>query len=381
MKKDKIARTIAYIVMGILSAGIIFCLICWRVEVKKNSLQTITMDKITDKDESGKIETATTQTDMAIDENVSEKVELDQNDENTLGGLCLLSRDGDEAYFSPITEDYLYIVSVQDTGIDYGDGNLVDMERSELYSFDENGNVVQHVQREIDPYFLSSNFTPESYWDGGKPNYATIDGDTIYSDYYAEYGYVGGGRSFITQKGDVLLIVMAYENEYVGYYLSKPGVNLSVAPDETMEMSMDDFEILKVYSPLTDDFKLKKLNVTDYVMNMLGINDAEMESLICYDDNGDCVYYRYVYVMNSVDTAQRYYEAQIENFGEYSKRVSVSDNIIVFDYKVDESGNRIEWEHEVMQKYNEYLDYDCSYWSSPVLTENQFKSYAKYIGY
>ena len=129
---------------------------------------------------------------------------------------------GDSQYFTPLTDDYVYVIrsSSPDTGY----------YTEELYSFDSNGKLVQDVERERNPYFEQEGFEYKTYMpDLIEEEWAHVifdDTDKVfYRDKLALYGgenLLYGGLSENDTQKDILLQNLVNHGEHEGYYISKP---------------------------------------------------------------------------------------------------------------------------------------------------------------
>lgn len=125
---------------------------------------------------------------------------------------------GDSAYFSPITDDYAYVLTY-----DYpnqGDGYF--NQEVYLYSFDSTGKIVQCIYRRQYSEFLNDSFEGEEFSENFKSwTYDKASG-AYYIDYLAEYEggelYSGEGS---TAKANLLFELMK-QGQHEGFYFSKP---------------------------------------------------------------------------------------------------------------------------------------------------------------
>lgn len=119
-------------------------------------------------------------------------------------GIGLLSFPLDEEYFTPKSDDYMYVITynyVENRPDTYNYGKLVSQDAS-LISFDADGNCIQYVMREYD---LGFDMTPDSYKD--EFNWIYDDGALPYCRRYSTFNYK---LQAILDAGDD------------PYYLSKP---------------------------------------------------------------------------------------------------------------------------------------------------------------
>lgn len=127
---------------------------------------------------------------------------------------------GDNQYFTPLTDDYAYIIKedIRDSDA-YEEGFFEQI--VELYSFDESGNVVQWIYRKQHADYLNDNFEgeedSESYvnWTFDKASGA------YYIDLLAEYGGDYSGDEMQTDKQYLENDLLRYA-QHEGYYFSKP---------------------------------------------------------------------------------------------------------------------------------------------------------------
>ncbi len=129
---------------------------------------------------------------------------------------------GDGQYFTPLTDDYVYVIrnNLSDTGYYI----------EELYSFDNYGKLVQDIMRERNPYFEQEGFDYKSYKsDLTEEQLAHVIFDDTDKVFYIDELALWGGENLLyegmnandTQK-DILLQELINKGEHGGYYFSKP---------------------------------------------------------------------------------------------------------------------------------------------------------------
>lgn len=131
---------------------------------------------------------------------------------------------GDKDYFSPITDDYAFVIESNST-YDYGNGISDYMQETFLYSFDTDGNLVQCIKRVYNSYFKQEGFDYKSYF----PDYSEEDwSHTVYDEadkvFYIDYLTLYGmdcidSRDGLTAKQS-LERELTEEGQHEGYYLS-----------------------------------------------------------------------------------------------------------------------------------------------------------------
>ena len=120
---------------------------------------------------------------------------------------------GDSQYFTPITDDYAYVLTSNYP--DQGDGYF--NQEVYLYSFDSNGNIIQYVYRRQYSEYLSNTFEGEEFAENFKSWTFDKESDAYYIDNLAEYGT---GEFDMTKEE--LLYDLARYGQHEGYYFSKP---------------------------------------------------------------------------------------------------------------------------------------------------------------
>ncbi len=127
---------------------------------------------------------------------------------------------GDNQYFTPITDDYAYVL--KSNYPDQGDGYF--NQEAMLYSFDSNGNIIQYIYRRQYSEFLSDTFEGEEFAESFKSWAFDKAGGAYYIDYVEEYGIVdnlGGMNPDDTPKEQLIQDLVRY-GQHEGYYFSKP---------------------------------------------------------------------------------------------------------------------------------------------------------------
>ena len=146
------------------------------------------------------------------------------SDTSVLDAMYKLSGDGE--HFSPLTDDYAYIIR-SDSTYDYGNGIKDYMQEAYLYSFDGDGTLVQCVKRMYNSYFLQEGFDYKSYL----PDYSEEDWHHVvydeaekvfYTDYLALYGqeYVNIHEGLTAKQS--LEKDLTEQGQHEGFYFSKP---------------------------------------------------------------------------------------------------------------------------------------------------------------
>lgn len=136
---------------------------------------------------------------------------------------------GDSQYFTPLTDDYAYVIKYCHP--DAGDG-IYEYE-VELYSFDNNGNLVQLVHRMYYSGLLpGGNYLIEGYYDNFteqqlEQNMVVYDktNGVIYEDKVALYGAdvcLDSGISEDSTQKENLQYDLTTEDQHEGFYFSKP---------------------------------------------------------------------------------------------------------------------------------------------------------------
>lgn len=154
----------------------------------------------------------------------SKKTHEAGSDTSVLDALYKLSGDGD--YFSPLTDDYVYVIKV-DSVYDYGNGIKDYMQEAYLYSYDGNGNIVQCIKRMYNSYFLQEGFDYKSYF----PDYTEEDWNRVVYDEAEKVFYIDD----FTKYGQELVFIydgltakqslekeLTEQGQHEGYYFSKP---------------------------------------------------------------------------------------------------------------------------------------------------------------
>ena len=133
---------------------------------------------------------------------------------------------GDAEHFTPITDDYAYVI--KNNYPDQGDGYYI--QEVELYSFDESGKLVQLIVQDFNAYFLKEDFDSKSYfpdYTDTEQKYVVYDeaGKAFYTNKLSLYGadnlLYGGMNEDDTQK-EMLMHDLLTDGQHEGYYFSKP---------------------------------------------------------------------------------------------------------------------------------------------------------------
>jgi len=128
----------------------------------------------------------------------------------------VLKLPGDVENFTPTTDDYAYVIEEdirgEEASQNYGFEGVYE-QFVELYSFDENGNVIQWVYRMYHIDHLSDDFEGYEYPESFKSWVFDKESGAYYIDYIAE-GYI--------QTKDELMQELLRYGEHEGYYFSKP---------------------------------------------------------------------------------------------------------------------------------------------------------------
>ncbi len=386
-KKDDFSRTIAYILMAVLGAGCIFSIIGYRLDLfpadkQKKAVFAGAIEELEESD-----------VDFGVDENGGGDGAFAQSteEENSSGALYgpetgyddirgkMLVRDGDEDYFRPITDDYMYVVEYLETNINDGD-LLVDAEQDILFSFNEKGEVIQAIRRRIDNYYNMPQFSMESYWgEGGYDHVLSVSGDVCYCDLIKDgmdYSVSGG---ILTEKGQRLRELIIYPDEYDDFYMSVPDSNLSVPPTESFAFGPEDFVVTEYFTPETEDYLLSRMDVGNAVLQYKNITGVQIERMQCFDESGATIQFRFVYVFANAEDALDYYDAVGECYGEEAQKAieKPTGNIVVPNYRVNEYNDKISWEEGLDYKGETYIDMEHSYWTMPYLTYSQFEIFCR----
>lgn len=124
---------------------------------------------------------------------------------------------GDSKYFSPITDDYAYVLT-QDYP-NQGDGYF--NQEVYLYSFDSNGKIVQCIYRRQYSEYLSDSFEGEEFSENFKRWMYDKESGAYYIDYLADYE---GGELYSSENGTAkenLLFELTKRGQHEGFYFSK----------------------------------------------------------------------------------------------------------------------------------------------------------------
>jgi hypothetical protein len=184
---------------------------------------------------------------------------ITQNDEISSDGLAtigLLSREGDEQYFTPKSDDYIYqIISngeYSDSGPIYQDAYLL--------SFNEKGELVQCVFKETNEMW-----TDEEMDEWHREQGAVKVGDTFYTDQLeifeedSDYGFWSAKFGAIGKmKSDSVCVGSSATNQYNEYYISKPLT--SEQTEIANRYSLADFPEIAASGAvmITDDYVISK---------------------------------------------------------------------------------------------------------------------------
>lgn len=283
----------------------------------------------------------------------------------------LLPRESDDQYFKPATDDYAYIVNNRFED-DFGDYE----ERVTLYSFDENGRIVQEITRTTNSYYLRDDFNLEDYYGETYAKFYTLVGDTTYCDIIleteegmdSEYDRDKAYSPFTTGKTQIYREAISGNN--VEVFFSNKTDHMSVALTNTS--SLEDYAIVKYLDLEGKDYYLKGI---DYP----SVNsDGAMrdESIQVFDEKGECIEYNSAIVFTDAASAQASFDAYA---GKLKAYMEVHDNIIL-EYGGSDSADNYEAipAYIITTKWNLYkleegLGED--YFSVPYLTESQLNMY------
>jgi hypothetical protein len=148
----------------------------------------------------------------------SKRTQVAGSDDKALDAINDLP--GDSQYFTPMTDDYAYVIKTNVP--DQGDGYYY--QEVMLYSFDDSGSIIQYIYRRQYSEFLSDAFEGEEFAESFKSWTFDEAGGAYYIDYIAEYGVVdalGGMNADDTPKESLIQDLVRY-GEHEGYYFSKP---------------------------------------------------------------------------------------------------------------------------------------------------------------
>ena len=280
---------------------------------------------------------------------------------NTEGVLDLmLNREHDEEYFRPVTDNYVYVIDMIDIGYE-GSG---DAEEDYLYSFDENGQLVQYVKRKINNYYLNEDFHKEDYPDEFRDG-AVIFGDTEYDDMLVSYpDTYHSPKGILTYKGELVSGMERWPEDNFLYYDSQPGKGCSNTIVNIF--SPDDFDIDDLIGPYSDDYAMKKQDRTNSSSGLLCV-----EELISFDQNGNPVHRSMLKEYKDEASAQAAYDSLIDS-GDKSE-MSVEGSRILIRTLADSRGDQNPILEAKTKFY--YTDPEYSYLSVPYYTEKQFLTY------
>lgn len=373
MKDSKLEKTrlIAYIIMGVLTISCIAVVIMWKTGDKTTKKTSFDMAKATlafDAEGAAIDEPSdmgNTESDQTDDGDTDNAVGAD---DSILGKL--LKRDSDAEYFTPITDDYMYVLIGQETGMGLNQGYSQDYEHSVLYSFDEYGNVVQYMKRDINTYYEDNPSEGSPGYSAGEevPDYVHVVNGVEYTDGLEE-GYEPDGIEFLTPKGEVIWSEASYKRNHLGYYISKPeDSNVSDYSKGDFGISPEDVSILDIYSPATDDYIVgrKKQSSTDF-------DDYYREELTSFDEEGNCVQYRFIYTFENNDDALKFYNKYLVVFPFDENGIEKpTGNILVINQMLNDKGEKISFEDGQKLKDRRYIENEDEYWTKPYLTSKQF---------
>ena len=131
----------------------------------------------------------------------------------------------DSRYFTPLTDDYLYVLA--DDSEETGAGTF--RQNVELYAFNADGGLVQQVYRQEDAYFKTEGFSPTAYygnfsqadWDKGILVFDETD-QVFYFDWFAQAYGNGAPPAGENRKEQLREELLRSRAEAQGYYFSKP---------------------------------------------------------------------------------------------------------------------------------------------------------------
>lgn len=124
---------------------------------------------------------------------------------------------GDSQYFAPVTDDYAYVI--EHNYSDQGDGYF--NQDVYLYSFDENGKIIQWIYRRQYSEYLSDAFEGEEFSENFKSWEYDEESGAYYIDYLAEYE---GGELYSSENStakEYLLFDLTKYGQHEGFYFSK----------------------------------------------------------------------------------------------------------------------------------------------------------------
>lgn len=274
----------------------------------------------------------------------------------------MMKRGGDDTYFKPVTDDYLYVIRGIDTNCEVSS----DYEDDYLISYNDEGEIVQYVVRRIDGYFASDYFDPaaDEYY-SSRPG-AVFDGDVLYDDLLKsdEIGTKSEGE-FINIKGYEIAGLEMYPDECVAYYASKPTENISNTLVNVL--SPDDFSIDELVSVRTDDYSLRQMDYDgSYYYGM-----TRVEELVGFDANGNPIQTAELIIFKNEAGAQTYHDDMVSaGFGDDFELDG--NKLIIYAFKNDR-GEEILADFAGQKTY--FTDMDSLYLSKPYYTYAQYKQH------
>ncbi len=357
---EKLTRIIAYVLIGIFSVSILCSMFFWKIypNLRKNSNVSGSWN-----------ETVSALSNELDREDLNEQTSM-QDSEPIFSGerdsrvednpsLINMPRDTDDVYFQPITDDYIYVLYSSNYGDIYGN----DTEEQLLYSFDENGRVVQHLSRSAWSTPLEAGFNLADHVGGPEyePFYTVFD-TVWYQDVMGMIDSILGGYShyddqlYYTDKSFVLSDI---EGNSLEYYLSKPDENIT-KEFENMSQS-DEYKILQYIELVTDDYYVEKYVETITEGEFTILRD---ENVIFFDESGRATKYLSLREYGSKEQAQKVYDGATEQI---KGIMTIYDNIAVFD----------SMQGYIPDSYYEFKSHyypsEDRYFSKPYLTSSQFK--------
>lgn len=130
---------------------------------------------------------------------------------------------GDAEHFTPLTNDYAYVIEchislAEAYGSDEEEGLYEQF--THLYSFDDTGNVVQHIFRQQHVEYLDSVFEHDEFCESFQEWAFDKESGAYYIDYLVEYGADYSSEDE-TDKQSIERDLREY-GQHEGYYFSKP---------------------------------------------------------------------------------------------------------------------------------------------------------------
>lgn len=359
--KEKVARIIAYCLIVIFSLGIVGTLVAWKVVPKEQ--QSAKTPSFLDAKENVSKEAKVGDT-VSLDKEKKPEVSKESAPkDDEVETLIRLPRDTDETYFTPITDDYMYILEWSNYNDMYGE----DTETHSLYSFDENGNVVQAVHREAwtMPLDYSNMNLADAYGGEQYLPYYTFFETVYYYDVLGSVENLHGGYSHrtdgFTDKFD--RYENAYDMDYL-YFMSKPDVNLQ--REINNELSLDDFLILNYIEPTTNDYYI------DRAMGPFedgGYTILRDENIIFFNEGGKVCDYWVLREYETAEDAQEIYDYCAMYEPKIQEIMTVYGNVAVWS---TEKGYVPSGYYKEKSRYSVGPN---SYMSIPTLTQSQLGYY------